>query len=162
MKMNQQSYKNFQLLQGGVAFKMDDSITQSMSSLVETGEIIGRIEFLNESLILLEGIEEVQLEQGLGHDPMSSLPGNMGNCLIYGHREQFLWSLKEVQLGDKLMVRTTKGVFYYTVEDISILEPDDSYIFESENKATLTLVTCYPFIYFGPTKERYVVKASLD
>ena len=60
------------------------------------------------------------------------------------------------------MVRTTKGVFYYTVEDISILEPDDSYIFESENKATLTLVTCYPFIYFGPTKERYVVKASLD
>ena len=54
MKMNQQSYKNFQLLQGGVAFKMDDSITQSMSSLVETGEIIGRIEFLNESLILLE------------------------------------------------------------------------------------------------------------
>ena len=43
-----------------------------------------------------------------------------------------------------------------------MLDPEDDYIYEEAETPTITLVTCYPFIYMGPTPERYARKAVIE
>ena len=162
LTVNQYYLQQWQLLEGFIHFQEQERVISGIHPIQAIGDVVARIEFLDHSLVILEGIEDKQLEQGLGHDPISSLPGSIGNCLIYGHREQYLWPLKDLKVGDQLTIQSVSGVFHYTVDNISIRYPNDPFIFESDDESVLTLVTCYPFIYFGPTKERYVVKATLN
>lgn len=123
---------------------------------------IGSVNYLKEAAIpLYQGIENKQLMKGLGHDPLSVLPGENGNCLIYGHREEFLWELQNIAVGDEILVQTLYGTWIYEVGEIRVLNPDDSFIFEQTKSPTLTLVTCHPFIFFGPIPHRFVVRATL-
>lgn len=123
---------------------------------------IGSVSYLKEGPIpLYQGIENVQLMKGLGHDPLSVLPGENGNCLIYGHREEFLWELRHVTVGDEILVQTIYGTWIYQVSEIHVLNPDDSFIFEQTKTPTMTLVTCHPFIFMGPIQNRFVVRANL-
>ncbi|MGL4373362.1 MAG: class D sortase, partial [Turicibacter sp.] len=112
-------------------------------------------------LPIIEGISVGDLERGLGHDPRFVMPGERGNCLIYGHREQFLWKIKEAEIGDSIFIETVEGIFEFQIYETYILAPKDELIFEDSKSPILTVVTCYPFIYFGPTSERFVVKAKL-
>ena len=82
--------------------------------------------------------------------------------MVYGHREQFLWNLQFIEVGDIIQIQTKNGMLQYMVEDILLLNPIDAKIFEETDYPSLTLVTCYPFIYFGTTEERYVVKTRLE
>ena len=70
--------------------------------------------------------------------------------------------LKDLKVGEPIIIESVEGIFYYAVDEISIRLPNDPYIFESTEESVLTLVTCYPFVYYGLNKERYVVKATLN
>ncbi len=130
---------------------------------VAQGDVIGSLSFQEQqALPVIEGITPAELERGLGHDPFSVLPGDVGNCLIYGHREQYLWSLQYLNLNDLIYIQTETQTLEFKIYDISIMSPTDSRIFKETETPTLTLVTCYPFIYFGMAEERYVVKAILQ
>lgn len=164
MSMQVQSQRSLQQWNQSLELENKNSILSSIQDTeVRLGEVIGTLSYSNQSkLALVEGITPEELEKGLGHDPLSALPGEIGNCLVYGHREQFLWNLQFIEVGDIIQIQTKNGMLQYMVEDILLLNPIDAKIFEETDYPSLTLVTCYPFIYFGTTEERYVVKTRLE
>lgn len=107
------------------------------------------------------GTSDEILKKGAGLDSSINQIVNEGNSVIYGHREEIFWNLKHVKIGDSIYIETLDDSFEYIIDAIQIVDPDNEWIYEDSEQSTLTLVTCYPFIYMGPTPERYVVKASI-
>ena len=107
------------------------------------------------------GTSDAILTKGVGIDDDTSMIGDVGNSVLYGHREEIFWNLKHVEVGELITIETLDNTLTYEIQDIQIVDPDDDWIYESSDSSMITLVTCYPFVYMGPTPERYVVKASL-
>lgn len=164
MSMQIQSQRSLQHWNQSLELAKNNSIPSLIQDTeARLGEAIGTLSYPNQSMLaVIEGITPEELEKGLGHDPLSALPGEFGNCLVYGHREQFLWDLQFIEVGDIINIQIKNEMLQYKVDDILILNPTDAKIFEGTGDPSLTLVTCYPFVYFGPTEERFVVKASLQ
>lgn len=126
-------------------------------------ELIGllQISTFGQQIPIRQGIDKDTLKKGAGLDRSTAQIGEKGNSVIYGHRENILWNLKHVDINDELMIETLDNVLKFKIFDIKIVDPSDTYIEENSQDSVLTLVTCYPFIYMGPTPQRYVVKAIL-
>lgn len=107
------------------------------------------------------GTSDEILKKGVGLDTETPMMGGIANSVLYGHREEIFWNLRYVEVGELITVETLDKTLTYEIEDIQIVDPDDDWIYESSDTSMITLVTCYPFVYMGPTPERYVVKASL-
>ena len=112
-------------------------------------------------LPIREGTTDAILDTGIGLDGEASMLGAPGNSVLYGHREQMFWDLKDVQIGDKILVETLDSEYTYEVFEAKIVSPYDEFIYRESTDGVITLVTCYPFIYMGPITDRYVVKAKL-
>ena len=110
---------------------------------------------------ILQGEGNAELRKGAGHYVLSLLPGEGGNVVLSGHREAAFYALKDVVLGDQVTVKTDYGTYSYQISDIYITTPDDTTPTEPTDTERLTMYTCYPFIKYGPTPERYVVVADL-
>jgi sortase A len=110
---------------------------------------------------VLEGIDDLTLNSGVGRIPGTALPGQIGNIGIAGHRDGFFRRLKDIAKGDKIELLTLAGSDVYVVDNIYITQPEDVNVLHSRYKRELTLVTCYPFYYAGSAPQRYIVKASL-
>ena len=110
---------------------------------------------------ILQGEGNTELRKGAGHYVLSLLPGEGGNIVLSGHRETAFYGLKDVVLGDQVTVETDYGTYIYQISDIYITTPDDVTPTEPTDKERLTMYTCYLFIKYGPTPERYVVVAAL-
>jgi sortase A len=112
---------------------------------------------------IVEGVGEAQLEQGPGHYPGTSLPGEAGNVAIAGHRTTYahpFYNLDALSLGDHIFIMTTQGLFKYTVSGSQVVAPTDVAVLNTlPGKSTLTLTTCNPR-YSAAT--RLVVTADLD
>jgi sortase (surface protein transpeptidase) len=70
------------------------------------------------SMVVVEGTDEIRLQQGPGHYPGTPLPGQSGNVAIAGHRTTYLHSfcnLNELITGDPIIITTTQGQFQYGV-----------------------------------------------
>lgn len=111
------------------------------------------------------------LKEGLAHFKYTSLPGDGGNIVVYGHsvtEKAFIFSynnpgnqlnkLDKIDLGNIIEITKDDIVYKYEVKSIKILKPDDLSIINNQlNIETLTLITCYPW---GIGTERFVVIAS--
>jgi hypothetical protein len=89
----------------------------------------------------------------------SSLPGELGNIVLAGHRDTFFRSLREIRPGDRISLRTPAGAFAFTVDWTRVVNPTDTSVILPTPSPALTLVTCYPFYYVGPAPERFIVRA---
>lgn len=107
------------------------------------------------------GTSDSILSKGAGVDSVVNQIGELGNSVIYGHREEIFWNLKHVKIGESIYIETLNDELNYIINEIRIVDPDDGWIYEKSEQSTITLVTCYPFIYMGPTPERYVIRATL-
>lgn len=107
------------------------------------------------------GTSDSILKKGVGLGSEMMTIGIDGNSVLYGHREEIFWNLKHVKVGEFITIETLETTLTYEIKEIEIVDPDDEWIYEAADTSTITLVTCYPFIYMGPTPERYVVKATL-
>ncbi|MCP3739278.1 class D sortase [Rossellomorea sp. BNER] len=127
------------------------------------GEEIGMLTIpkLEQSLAIYHGVNEDELEKGVGHYQGSVLPGENDNSVLSGHRDTVFRQLGEVKIGDELVVTTDAGEFTYKVQKIRIVAPDDRTIVVPKPRATLTVSTCYPFRFIGPAPERYVLISTL-
>lgn len=129
------------------------------------GDLLGTIQFSNSNKIipLKYGHTNEMLDEGVGcvEDRILSVPGRENNSVIYGHREEVFWDLKDIQIGDEVYIEMREGYMTFKVYEIQILNPKDIYIYEETDESIITLVTCYPFIYMGRVEARYVVKAEL-
>jgi sortase A len=119
---------------------------------------------LNIRQIILSGDSGRVLAFGAGFNESSALPGEPGLSIISGHRDTSFNFLKNIQEGDKLIIKNEQEVTTYTVEELAIV---DQRYFQIDNQQmkeqhpSILLVTCYPFdaLRAGGNK-RFVVLAN--
>lgn len=123
--------------------------------------LIGRLEIarLNVSVIVMEGDDDATLARAVGHVPGTALPWEQGNAVIAGHRDTFFRPLKNLREGDQIRMTTTRGTFDYRVIRTEVVEPDNLSVLAPTPERTLTLLTCYPFVYVGRAPQRFVIHA---
>ncbi|MCY6369575.1 class D sortase [Clostridium ganghwense] len=126
-------------------------------------EVIGKLTITStkEILPIIYGTSDSDLEKGVGLYTSTSLPGENGNCLLFGHRDGAFKGLKNIKLDDKIFIETSVGKLVYKVIDTKITLPNDPEILKSYDEPMLTLVTCYPFNYIGSAPKRFIVTAEL-
>lgn len=114
---------------------------------------------------------QAALINGVVHFPGTASPGQLGNCYIFGHSSDFIWSkghyksifavLPKIQKGAVIVI--TDGIgqpFTYLVTGTAVVDPNDVSVLNQEGykKKLLTLQTSWPV---GTALKRFVVKAEL-
>jgi sortase A len=110
--------------------------------------------------VVEQGDDNAVLNRSVGHIPGTALPGSDGNVGLAGHRDSFFRHLGELRRGDKITFRSVSGTYTYRVRSTSIVDPTDVGVLLPTGKPTLTLVTCYPFLYIGTAPKRFVLVAD--
>ena len=114
-------------------------------------------------LVVLEGGSGRTLAFGPGHLSASSLPGEVGNTVIAGHRDTHFSFLRDVEIGDTILFERPDGRNHlYRVDSLDVVDSRRASLVLDTDDARLSLVTCYPFDARdsgGPM--RYVVSAEM-
>lgn len=143
----------------------DEEIARYEEALDVTGTgIMGYIEIpgIKCSLPIYHGTDEAVLQIAIGHIAGTSLPvgGESTHCVLSGHRglpsAKLFTNLDELEEGDVFMLRVLDETLTYEVDQIRIVEPqetDDLRI--EEGKDYCTLVTCTPY---GVNSHRLLVR----
>ena len=95
---------------------------------------------------VVEGITEDVIKYFLGKFPESTMPGEVGNFAVAGHRvsdftDVFI-NLYKVKPGDNVIVTTKDGKYTYEVEESFIVEPEQVEVLENADYEKITLITC--------------------
>ena len=116
--------------------------------------VMGYIEIpeIDVSLPIYHGTEESVLQIAVGHIEGSSLPtGGAGtHCVLSGHRglpsAKLFTNLDKLREGDTFLLRVLDEILTYEVDQILIVEPQDTAALEiTEGEDYCTLVTCTPY-----------------
>ncbi len=126
-----------------------------------TPEAVIRIPALGLEVPVFPGTTEANMTRGAGRITGSPRFGEPGNVGVSSHRDGFFRKLKDIRVGDEIVVDTRAVAYRYVVEEIRITEPDDTAVLWPGDVPELTLVTCYPFYFIGRAPQRYVVRAEL-
>jgi sortase A len=135
---------------------------QNIDKHPETALGVLRIPRISLEAPLFDGTDGSTLNHAVGRIAGTSRPGEPGNIGIAGHRDGFFRGLKDVRVGDAIELRTLKGTDTYVVDQIQIVSPRQVEVLRPTSVPSLTLVTCYPFYFFGSAPQRYIVTASLS
>lgn len=112
-------------------------------------------------LYILYGTTGNALAFAPGFMPGSALPGAEGTTVIAAHRDTHFSVLKMLVKGDEFHLNTPIASYRYTIDHIEVVDSSRQYLAIDENRATVKLITCYPFdSYQAGGDLRYVVKAS--
>lgn len=110
-----------------------------------------------------EGTNKSALAESLGHETGTASPGEVGNCVIAGHRNynfgKYFNRLDEVEVGDEIFVDTREETYKYTVSEIKVVDPTDLDILEPTDDEQLTLYTCTP-IYIATHRLVIIAKRA--
>lgn len=110
------------------------------------------------------------LKKSLIHFPNSSLPGELGNPVVFGHStlplfynpkvyETIFSTLPTLKEGDEIVARVDGIEYHYDVYKMLTVSPSDLTVLEQRyDKYDLSLITCVPP---GTKWKRLVVKARL-
>jgi sortase A len=126
------------------------------------GDVVGELTVarLHLSVMVLEGDDDAILRRGAGHLPATALPQDGGNVGIAAHRDTYFRPLRLIRPNDAVALTTPLGTIRYTVTNVEVVQPSDIQVLESGPGRDLTLVTCYPFYYFGSAPQRFIVHAK--
>lgn len=138
------------------SYLLDDEQKELYDSLLNVSGlgVMGYIEIpeINCSLPLYHGTDESVLQIAVGHLEWSSLPvgGESTHCVLSGHRglpsAKLFTNLDKLQLGSVFMLRVLDEILTYEVDQILIVEPQDTDALEIvEGQDYCTLVTCTPY-----------------
>ena len=110
------------------------------------------------------------LKGGVAHYPETALPGEKGNCYIFGHSSDYLFSkghyknifavLPKIEIGAEIVISGPDGSeFIYTVTESRRVAANDLSVLDQQNyqRKLLTLQTSYPL---GTALARWVVVAE--
>jgi sortase A len=114
-------------------------------------------------LIVLAGGSGRTLAFGPGHLSASAMPGESGNTVIAGHRDTHFSFLRDVEIGESLVMETPAGSRHlYRVVGIDVVDSRRGSLQLDTDEPYLSLVTCYPFEASDPGGPlRYVVTARM-
>src|SRR5699024_3254895 len=131
---------------------------------IQEGDTIGilYIPRLDREIPIIEGTDEEELAQGVGHYAGTGFPGENRQILLSGHRDTVFCQFGELEDGDEFHVKMEHGTFIYEIRgsETQIVPADDTTVIDPNRKdEVLTVSTCYPFSYIGNAPERYVLHA---
>ncbi|MHB1484723.1 MAG: class D sortase [Saccharofermentanales bacterium] len=128
-------------------------------------ELFGLITFpslKNRKVVIVNGISDRDLRGAAGHAKNSVLPGEIGNCVVFGHRDGVFRGFKDLKTGDLIIFKTLRKEVKYKIISMSVEKPKAELISRKYyDRSILTLITCYPFNYVGAAPNRYVVVSEL-
>jgi sortase A len=146
--------------------KTPSSSSTATASRAPSGPVRGEplaelsIPRLGLSAIVLHGSDAHTLRMGVGHIENTPLPGESGNVAVAGHRDSFFRPLRNVKVGDDILLDTPEERVHYQVSWFRIVNSREVSVISPTREATLTLVTCYPFWFIGEAPDRFVVRAT--
>lgn len=128
-------------------------------------ELFGLITFPtidSRKVVVVNGTTNQDLRGAAGHAKYTPNPGEIGNCIVFGHRDGVFRGFSKLKIGDKIIFKTLNKEFTYNIINLSITEPNSELIHKKYyDQSILTLVTCYPFNYVGAAPFRYAAIAEL-
>ena len=137
-------------------YLLSEEQRQHYNSLLDLGEngIMGYIEVpkIDVMLPIYHGTAESVLQVAIGHLDWTSLPvgGEGSHCVVSGHRglpsAKLFTDLDKLQEGDTFLLHVLDEVLTYEVDQIRIVEPnetEDLLIIPGEDLCTMT--TCTPY-----------------
>lgn len=106
-----------------------------------------QIESIGIKYPIMEGEGKKQLSQAVGHLSDTASIGELGNCVLAGHRGSrygpIFKHLDQVKTGDEVKLTDLEGnIHSYRVGEAFVTAPDDVSVKRQDGKEELTLVTC--------------------
>ncbi|MBO0994375.1 class D sortase [Bacillus sp. SD088] len=129
---------------------------------IEEGDTVGvfYIPRLDREIPIIEGTNEEELSEGVGHYIGTGYPGENTQILLSGHRDTVFRQFGELEDGDELHVKMEHGTFIYEIRDHTIVDANDTTVIDpNRTDEVLTVSTCYPFSFIGDAPDRYVIFA---
>jgi LPXTG-site transpeptidase (sortase) family protein len=105
---------------------------------------------------------ELVMDRAAGVIDGMAYPHEGGNIGISGHRDGYFRVLKDIEVGDPIVLQTLEGEKRFRIDATHIVEKTDTRLLKDTRDQTVTLVTCYPFYFVGHAPQRFIVTASLD
>ncbi|QFU76221.1 class D sortase [Halioglobus maricola] len=105
---------------------------------------------------------ELVMDRAAGVIDGMAYPHEPGNIGISGHRDGYFRALKDIKVGETIVLQTLEGEKRFRIDETHIVEIDDTRLLQDTRDQTITLVTCYPFYFVGHAPQRFIVTASLD
>lgn len=138
------------------AYRLSDAQKEEYQQLLNVSGlgIMGYIEIpeIDVSLPIYHGTEDTVLQVAVGHLEWTSLPvgGESTHCVLSGHRglpsAKLFTNLDKLREGDIFLLRVLDEILTYEVDQILIVEPQDTAALEIvEGQDYCTLVTCTPY-----------------
>ena len=119
-----------------------------------------RIPAVKLAVPVFDGTSEQNLNRGAGRIAGTARIGEPGNLGIAAHRDGFFRVLKDVQIGDVLLLEHLGATDAYRIVSTVIVDPSDVSVLEPTATHSVTLVTCFPFYYVGSAPQRFIVHAQ--
>lgn len=157
---------NSTILERSNRFLLTDEQKEQYNQLLNVGGngIMGYIEIpsIGVTLPVYHGTSESVLQVAVGHLEWTSLPvgGESSHCVVSGHRglpsAKLFTDLDKLAEGDVFIFRILDEILTYEVDQILIVEPDQTDALQIEaGKDLCTLVTCTPY---GINSHRLLVR----
>ena len=147
-----------------VADAQEEEDTDYTSCLNLTGDgMMGIVEIpkIAIKLPIYHGTSDEVLQKAAGHLEGSSLPigGESTHAVISAHRglpsASLFTDLDQMEIGDHFLIHVLDETLCYEVDDISVVEPEDtSKLAVEDGKDLVTLLTCTPY---GVNTQRLLV-----
>ena len=147
-------------------FLLSDEQQEIYKSLLNIGGngIMGYIEIpmIDVMLPIYHGTKESVLQIAVGHLDWTSLPvgGAGSHCVLSGHRglpsARLFTDLDKLKVGDVFMLHVLNEILTYEIDQILIVEPQDTDpLLIEPGKDLCTLITCTPY---GINSHRMLVR----
>lgn len=147
-------------------FLLSDEQQEIYKSLLDIGGngIMGYIEIpmIDVMLPIYHGTKESVLQIAVGHLDWTSLPvgGAGSHCVISGHRglpsARLFTDLDKLKVGDVFMLHVLNEILTYEIDQILIVEPQDTDpLLIEPGKDLCTMITCTPY---GINSHRMLVR----
>ncbi|MBI3360137.1 MAG: class D sortase [Chloroflexi bacterium] len=98
---------------------------------------------------VVQGDTWEQLKKGIAQHIGTADPGKNGNAVFSAHNDIFgeiFRDLERLKIGDEIVVYTASQQYTYVVADKRIVQPTEVGVMASTRNATVTLISCYPYL----------------
>jgi sortase A len=121
-----------------------------------------RVPRLGASAVVLHGSTGEALAFGPTYLPDTPKPGERGTSVIAAHRDTHFAFLKDVVIGDEVIVQRTDGLtFRFRIVNSWVAKWNASGIDRHAKGHNLVMSTCWPFDAMVRSEERFIVEAQL-
>ena len=135
-----------------------------LTEIFKNKQISGLIEIpkIKVNAAILEGTDDSALQYAVGHYPGLGEIGQPGNYVLLGHRNyvygHFFRNIDKLEVDDQIILTKGTDIYTYSVTESFVVKPEEVWVLEQTEEATITLITCTPV---GTYTDRLIVKGML-